>query len=167
MAKSAETKKTACPENNEPIIGTIRRTKETITGKVKYYNEKYLEKTIEKGKKKVKDYNEKYLSKSIDKGKDYFEGPYKKMTGAISDARKKARKIEKDAGKRFDAFVADGRKFISRIPMLEGIEKKVNEKMRSIPAMVNMPSKGEIEKLTLAMESLSNNIEALQKQKSS
>ena len=166
MAKSAKTKKAAGKKNRETIVDTIRQTQEKITGKIKYYNEKYLEETLEKGKKTVKDYNEKYLSKTIDKGKDYFEGPYKKMTDAISDAREKGRKIERDARKKFDEFVADGKKFINKIPMIETIEKKVNEKMRSIPTMVNMPSKGEIEKLTLAMENLASNIETLQKQKS-
>ncbi len=167
MAKSAKTKKAADKKNRETIVDTIRQTREKITEKVRYYNEKYLEETIEKGKNTVKDYNEKYLSKTIDKGRDYFEGPYNKMTDAISDVREKGREIEKDARKKFEEFVADGRKFINKIPMVETIETKVNEKMRSIPTMVNMPSKGEIEKLTLAMENLTTNIEILQKQKSS
>jgi F0F1-type ATP synthase membrane subunit b/b' len=164
MAKSADTKKAATKETRESIVETIRKTRETVTEKIKGYNEKYLADTIEKGKQTVKDYNEKYLSKHIEKGKDYFEGPYKKMTDALSDIREKGRGIEKDARKKFDEIVAESKKIINKIPMVETIEKKVTENLRRVPAMVNMPSKGEIEKLTLAMESLSANIETLKKE---
>lgn len=166
MAKSAETKKAATKETRESIVGTIRKTRETVTKKIKGYNEKYLAKTIDKGKQTVKDYNEKYLSKTIEKGKDYFEGPYKKMTDALSDVREKGREIEKDARKKFDEIVADGKKIVNKIPMVEAIEKKVTDGLRGVPSLVNMPSRGEIKKLTLAMESLSANIETLNKQKS-
>lgn len=165
MAKSSENKNAASGKKDKSIVETMRRTKDTVTEKIKDYNEKYIAKTIEKGKRTVKDYNEKYLSKTIDKGKDYFEGPYKKMTDAFSDVREKGREFEKDARKKFDEFVADGKKIINKIPMVETIEKKVSERLRSIPSMVNMPTKGEIEKLTLAMETLSANIETLKKQK--
>ena len=169
MAKSAAAKKETVKtteETRESLVETFRKTKERVTEKIKGYNEKYLAETVEKGKKTIKDYNEKYLSKTIDKGKDYFEGPYKKVTDALADAREKGREIEKDARKKFDEIVADGKKTINKIPMVATIEKKVTEGLRGVPSLVNMPSKGEIEKLTLAMEKLSANIETLKKQNS-
>lgn len=164
MAKSEKVKKAKTKETRESITDTLRRTKETVSEKIRDYNDKYLAKTIEKGKQKAKDYNEKYLSKTIEKGKDYFEGPYKKMTDALSDVREKGREIEKDARKKFDEIVADGRKVVNKIPMVATIEKKVTEGLKGVPSIINMPSKGEIEKLTLAMESLNANIETLKKQ---
>ncbi len=164
MAKSEKAKKAKTEKTRESITDTLRKTRESVSEKVRDYNEKYLANTIEKGRQKAKDYNEKYLSKTIEKGKDYFEGPYKKMTDALSEVREKGREIEKDARKKFDEIVADGRKIVNKIPMFATIEKKVTEGLRGVPSIINMPSKGEIEKLTLAMESLNANIETLKKQ---
>lgn len=164
MAKSEKAKKAKTVETRVSITDTLKKTRETVSEKIRDYNEKYLAKTVEKGRQKAKDYNEKYLSKTIEKGKDYFEGPYKKMTDALSEVREKGREIEKDARKKFDEIVADGRKIVNKVPMFVTIEKKVTEGLRGVPSIINMPSKGEIEKLTLAMESLNANIETLKKQ---
>ena len=133
--------------------------------KVKEINEKYLEKTIEKGKETFKEYNEKYLTKNIEKGKEYVEGPYNKLTDKVDDVLAKGRDIEKDALKKLDEFVENGKKFMYKIPMVETVEKKMTDGLNSLPGMINMPDKSEIKKLTLAMKMLNSNIESLKAQK--
>jgi len=182
MAKKVE-KKT----NNivEKVQEQVQKVSEEVTEKIKEYNEKYLAETIEKGKDTFKEYNEKYLAKSIEKGKDtfkeynekyiakniekrkeYFEGPYKKVTDTVDDYLSKGRDIEKDMLKKFDEMVDNGKKYMYKIPMVETVEKKVTGSLNSLPSIINMPNKGEIEKLTVAMQALNTNIETLKKQKS-
>jgi len=177
-------KKAKKEEKNNVIVEKIQKASETVTEKIKDYNEKYLADTIEKGKKTFKDYNEKYVSqnvekgketikeynekyivKNFEKGKEYFDGPYKKISETVEDVLAKGRDLEKDALKKFDEAVDNGKKFMYKIPMVETVEKKVSESLNSLPNIVNMPNKGEIEKLTMAMQALNTNIETLKKQK--
>lgn len=181
MAKKAAKKEEA---KNNVIVEKIQKTSDAVTEKIKDYNEKYLAETIEKGKKTfkeynekyvskniekgketIKEYNEKYVSKTLDKGKEYFDGPYKKISKTVDEFLAKGRDIEKDALKKLDGVVDNGRKFMYKIPMVETVEKKVSESLNSLPSIVNMPNKGEIEKLTLAMQALNTNIETLKNKK--
>jgi len=101
-------KKAKKEEKNNVIVEKIQKASETVTEKIKDYNEKYLADTIEKGKKTFKDYNEKYVSqnvekgketikeynekyivKNFEKGKEYFDGPYKKISETVEDVLKK------------------------------------------------------------------------------
>jgi hypothetical protein len=176
-------KKVKMVEKDNALAKTFQKVTDTVTEKVKDYNEKYLSKAIDKSKETVKEYNEKYLSKTIEKGKDafkeyndkyisktiddakdYFEKPYKKAADALDEALKKGRKIEKDAYKKMDKYVQQTRKFMYKVPMVETIEKKMTDGLNAVPKLINMPTKGEIEKLTLAMETLNSNIETLKKQ---
>jgi hypothetical protein len=180
MAKKAEKK----AEKNNVITEKIQKVSETVTGKIKDMNEKYLAETVEKGKKAfkeanekyvakniekgketLKEYNEKYIAKNIEKGKEYFEGPYKKFTETVDDVFAKGRDIEKDALKKFDETLTQGRKLMYKVPMVETVEKRVSKGLSALPNLVNMPSKGEIEQLTLAMQTLNTNIETLKNQK--
>jgi hypothetical protein len=113
----------------------------------------------------LKEYNEKYLAKNIEKGKEYLDGPYKKVSGKIDDVLAKGRDLEKDALKKLDGIMENGKKFMHKIPMVEVVEKKVTGSLNSLPGIINMPNKGEIEKLTLAMQTLNSNIETLKKMK--
>ena len=183
MAKSEKTKKTSKKESGV-IVETFQKASDAVSTKIKDYNEKYVEKAIEKGKERVKEinekyvektiekgketfkeYNEKYLVKNIEKGKEYVEGPYNKLTDKVDDVLAKGRDIEKDALKKLDEFVENGKKFMYKIPMVEAIEKKMTEGLNSLPGMINMPDKSEIKKLTLAMKTLNSNIESLKAQK--
>lgn len=185
MAKK-QAKKETCTEETKKnaIIEKIQKTSETVSEKIKTYNEKYLSKNIEKGKATLKEYNEKYLAKNIEKGRDaikeynekyvaktiekgkeYLDGPYKKISGTIDDVLAKGRDIEKDALKKFDDVLENGKKFMYKIPMVERVEKKMSASLNSLPGIINMPSKGEIEKLTVAMQALNSNIETLKKMK--
>ncbi len=169
---------------NNVIVEKIQKASDTVTEKIKDYNEKYLAENIEKGKKTFKEYNEKYVAKNIEKGKEtfkeynekyvvknlekgkeYFDGPYKKATKTVDDVLAKGRDLEKDALKKLDEVVVNGKKFMYKIPMVETVEKKVTEGLNSLPGFVNMPNKGEIEKLTMAMQALNTNIETMKKQK--
>ncbi|PIP42563.1 MAG: hypothetical protein COX19_00775 [Desulfobacterales bacterium CG23_combo_of_CG06-09_8_20_14_all_51_8] len=180
MAKKAAKKET----KKNAIVEKIQKTSETVSEKIKDYNEKYLAKTVEKGKARLKEYNEKYLAKNIEKGRDalkeynekyvvktvekskeYLDRPYKKVSGTIDDMLAKGRDIEKDAMKKLDGVMENGKKFMYKIPMVERVEKKVTSSLNSLPGIINMPNKGEIEKLTLAMQSLNSNIETLKKMK--
>lgn len=183
MAKAKTTKK-ASKEESGIIIETFQKASDAVTSKVKDYNEKYVTKAIDKGKDAVKEYNDKYLSKTIkkgketfkeyndkyvvkniEKGKDYFEEPYNKLTDKVDEVLAKGRDIEKDALKKFEGFVVNGKKFMYKFPMVETVEKKMTDSINALPAMVNMPNKNEINKLTLAMENLNSNIETLKAQK--
>jgi len=167
-------------EKNNVIVEKLQKASETVTEKIKDYNEKYLAENIEKGKKTFKDYNEKYVaknlekgketikeynekyvSKTFEKGKEYFDGPYKKISETVDEVLAKGRDLEKDTLKKLDKVVDNGKKFMYKIPMVETVEKKVSESLNSLPNIINMPNKGEIEKLTRAMQALNTNIETL------
>ncbi len=169
---------------NNVIVEKIQKASDAVTEKIKGYNEKYLAESIEKGKKTFKEYNEKYVSKNIkkgketikeynekyvskplEKGKEYFDGPYKKVSKTVDEVLAKGRDLEKDALKKLDVVVDNGKKFMYKIPMVETVEKKVSKSLYSLPGIINMPNKGEIERLTIAMQSLNTNIETLKNQK--
>jgi hypothetical protein len=97
---------------------------------------------------KITRYNDTYLVKTIEKGRE-----------------KVKHYNEKYVSKPFEKRIASGRKIMGKIPVIGTIEKTVADRLRKVPSMINMPSKGEIEKLTLALESLNNNIENLNRQK--
>jgi len=161
MAKAKQTGKKK--SEKATIAVKIQKTAETVQGKVKAYNEQYVVKTIEKGKKTVKEYNDKYVTKAIEKGKEYVDAPYKKISGSVDEFLSKGRSLEKDAWKKIDAYVVNGRKFMYKIPMVETLEKRVTSGLTAMPAKINLPGRNDIEKLTLAMESLNANIETLKK----
>jgi hypothetical protein len=162
LAENIEKGKKTLKEYNEKYVAkNIEKGKETL----KEYNEKYVAKNIEKGKETLKEYNEKYVVKNIEKGKEYIDGPYKKVTKKVDDVLAKGRDMEKDALKKLDEVVVNGKKFMYKFPMVETVEKKVSEGLNSLPGFINMPNKGEIEKLTMAMQALNTNIETLKNQK--
>ena len=186
MAKAVKTKKEAAKKEESGffIVRTVRKATDTVSEKVKVYNDKYVSKALDKGKKAVKEvndkyvaknfekgketfkeYNEKYIVKNFEKGREYIDGPYKKLTKKVDDVLAKGREMEKDAWKKFDQYVENGRKYAYKIPMVETIEKRVSSSLNSLPGVINIPSKAEIEKLTLAMEALNSNIETLNKQR--
>jgi len=140
MAKKTE-------EKTNVIVEKIQEASDAVSKKVKGYNEKYLAKSIDKGKKTLKKYNKKYVVKNIEKGKEYLEKPYKELTEKVDDV------------------VADGKKFMRKLPLVETVEKKVTSSLNSLPGLINMPTKGDIKKLTQAMKSLNKSIETLNIQK--
>ncbi len=158
MAKKQEKKSNA-------IVAKVQKASDAVTGKIKDYNEKYVAKNIEKGREALKEYNEKYVVKNIEKGKEYIEKPYKKITDKVDEVLAKGRDLEKDAFKKLDGVIVNGKKFMYKLPLVETVEKKVTNSLNSLPGYINMPNKGEIQKLTQAMQSLNKNIEALKNQK--
>lgn len=158
MAKKTEKK-------TNVIVGKVQKASDALTEKVKYYNEKYVAKSIEKGRKTLKKYNKKYIEKNIEKGKEFFEKPYKKLTDKADEVLTKGRNLKKDTVKKLNGVIVDGKKFMYKIPLVETVEKKVTSTLNSLPGLVNMPSKGDIKKLTQAMKSLNKNIETLNIQK--
>ena len=182
-AKKTTTKAQAKEEGGFSVIQTVRNTADNVSEKVKAYNEKYVAKTVEKGKKTFKEYNDKYVMKTVEKGRDTvkeyntkyvspviekgrakIDGPYKKISKSFDDVLAKGREMEKDAAKRFDEFVDNSRKFMYKVPMVETIEKRVTGSLNSVPRLINMPCKEDIDKLTSAMETLNANIETMKKQ---
>ena len=158
MAKKQEKK-------SNVIVEKVQKASDAVTEKIKDYNEKYVAKNIEKGREVLKEYNEKYVVKNIEKGKEYIEKPYKKITDKVDEVLAKGRDLEKDAFKKLDGVIVNGKKFMYKLPLVETVEKKVTKSLNSLPGYINMPSKGEIQKLTQAMHSLNKNIEALKTQK--
>lgn len=139
------TKKTE--KKSKLIAEKVQKISDAVTEKIKGYNEKYLAESIKKGRKALKKYNKKYVVKNIEKGKEYFEEPYKKLTEKLDDV------------------LADGKKFIYKLPLVETVEKKVTSGLNSLPGLINMPSKGEINKLSRTIKALNKNIENLDIQK--
>lgn len=182
-AKKTTTETQEKEESGFSVIRTVKNTAENVSEKVKAYNEKYVAKTVEKGKTTFKTYNDKYVVKTIEKGRDtvkqyntkYFspviekgrskiDAPYQKISKSFDDALAKGRDLEKDAMKRFDEFVDNGRKFMYKVPMVKTIEERVSGSLNSVPRMINMPCKEDIDNLTSAMETLNANIETMKKQ---
>ncbi len=162
MTEAKQTQKKQTEKVN--LTGRVQKAAETLQERVKDYNEKYVTKTIEKGRETVRQYNDKYVNKAIEKGKTYVDGPYKKVSGTMDDVLARGRSLEKDAWKKLDAYAASGRKFMYKVPMVETIEKRVSARLNSVPSVVNLPGKNDIDQLTRAMESLNANIESLKKQ---
>lgn len=146
MTKEKKGEKAAAKEVRSLIPETLRKTGDKISGTIRDYNQKYIVETIEKGKRKATDYNKKYVVKTIEKGKQ------------------KAKDYnEKYVSKTIEKGVAESRKIIDKMPMVKTVEKKVTEGLQRFPSMINMPSKAEIEKLSIALENLNSNIETLNK----
>ncbi|MBS3758696.1 MAG: hypothetical protein KGY61_08525 [Desulfobacterales bacterium] len=146
------------------IIRTVKNARDNVSERLRTYNDKYLAKTIEKGRGTVKQYNEKYVSPVIEKGRSAIDRPYKKISKSVDDALAKGREFEKDAVKRFDEFVDNSRKYLYKVPMVETIEKRVSSSLNAVPRVINMPCKEDIDNLTSAMETLNANIETMKKQ---
>lgn len=144
MTKAQKGKKTTGKNVRTLIPETVRKTGEKVSGTIREYNQKYIVETLEKGKRKAKEYNEAYVVKNVEKGK---------QKAKIYNEKYVSKNIEKG--------LAEGRKMINRIPMVGTIEKKVNEGLQRVPAIINMPSKAELDKLSLALENLNSNIESL------
>lgn len=161
---SAQTQKK--DESGFFVFRTFKNTADNVSEKVKVYNDKYFMKTIEKGRDTVKEYNSKYVSPAVKKGRSAIDGPYKKISKSVDDVLAKGREFEKDAVKRFDDFVDSSRKFMYKVPMVETIEKRVTGSLNSVPRLINMPCKEDIDKLTSAMETLNSNIENMKQQNS-
>ena len=183
--KKTSTKTQKKDEDGFSVFRTVKSTADNVSEKVKTYNDKYVAQTFEKGKKTFKEYNDKYVMKTIEKGRDtvkqynskyvspavekgrsVIDGPYKKISKSFDDVLAKGREYEKDAVKRFDDFVDSSRKFMYKVPMVETIEKRVTGSLNSVPRLINMPCKEDIDKLTNAMETLNSNIETMKKQNS-
>ncbi len=165
-AKKTSTKTQKKNESGFSVIRTVKNAKENVSEKVKTYNDKYVAKTIEKGRDRVKDYNKKYVSPVMEKGRSAIDRPYKKISKSVDDALAKGRDFEKDAMKRFDEFVDNSKKYLYKVPMVETIEKRVSNSLNSVPRMINMPCKEDIDNLTSAMETLNSTIESMKKQNS-
>jgi len=166
VAEKKTTKTQKKEESGFSIIQSVKTAGDNVSEKVKAYNDKYVAKTIEKGRDTVKQYNTKYVSPVIEKGRSVIDGPYQKISKSVDDALAKGRDFEKDALKRFDEFVDNGRKYLYKVPMVETIEKRVSTSLNSVPRMINMPCKEDIDNLTSAMETLNANIESMKKQDS-
>ena len=162
MAEAKQTQEKQTEKVN--LVGRVQKAAESVQSTVKDYNEKYVAKTIEKGRETVKEYNDKYVNKAIEKGRTYVDGPYKRISGTMDDLLAKGRSMEKDAWKKIDDYVASGRKFMYKVPMVQTVEKRVTSGLNAVPTMVNLPGKNDIDQLTRAMESLNANIESMKKQ---
>jgi len=175
------------------VVRTAREVGENLTDTVKEYNEKYVKKPFETGKEFIEDARmdpRKVFDGLVDDGKklvkDLRKDPRKVFDGFVDDAkeyvgdvRKDARKtmdgfvdngkdflegVEKDVRKVIDDFLDSGKKAFEKIPMVETVEKKLNSGMKAVPAQLNLPSKKDIEKLTINVKALNKKVVNLSKQ---
>jgi len=185
MATKKENK-TAKKESKFYIVKTINETKEKIQTKAKTYNEKYVKKQFENGREfiiELKADPVKKFDDLIDDGKDALEKvkshrmeTFKtKVDTTKKDVRKKIERInqetrtiykgiENDTKLIVEDIVEMGKKNFDRIPMKKTIEKKISNSIDSIPAKLNLPSKGEIDNLVAGIDGVNKKVDALNKQ---
>lgn len=90
---------------------------------------------------KVKHYNEKYGIK--EKGKEL-----------LTETEKKARRIT-------DSLIENSKKYKSKMPFIGNIEQKINDGLDTVRDHINLPSKNDIKRLTVAMNDLNERMQDL------
>ena len=128
-------------------------------------------KTVDDGKKLVKDLRKdprKVFDGFVDDAKEYVgdvrKDARKTMDGFVDDGKDFLEGLEKDVRKVIDDFLDSGKKAFEKIPMVETVEKKLNSGMKAVPAQLNLPSKKDIEKLTINVKALNKKVDNLSKQ---
>lgn len=94
-------------------------------------------------RKVVEGYNEKVVKPVVQKGK--------KVSG----------RVRTDAGNAVNSMVEKGRKMLPEIPGAKTVEKKINSGIDTAVGFLNLPTKTDIENLTVAMENLSRKMDGL------
>lgn len=125
----------------------VKETKKQKTEKAQEESQFFVVKTAKKAAdtltEKFKTYNEKYVTKYVDSGRDFLKD------------------MEKNARKRFDEMVETGKKYKSKVPMADKIEKRITDTYNSVKSRINLPTKDDINKLTLAMDKLTTKVDEL------
>ncbi len=107
----------------------------------------FVVRTIKEAKEtyaaRLKEYNEKYACKARETGKEFIDG------------------IEKDARKVLNNMIENGKKYKDRLPMVGSMEKKFNNGWSSVREQIDLPSKTDIERLTIAMNALNDRVNDL------
>jgi len=103
-----------------------------------------------------------YVKTNIDKGDDYlkehFKGPYEKVEKVIVDLKERREKIEKTAKDNVNRVYENGKNTIMENSLVKTTEKKISEGLKSIPGLINLPTREDIDNLRLALETLNNNV---------
>ncbi|MDM8536718.1 hypothetical protein QUF70_08195 [Desulfobacterales bacterium HSG17] len=181
-----ETNKTIKKESRFYVAKTINEAKEKIETRAKTYNEKYVKKQIKTGREfiselkadpvktiddfiydsidafnKVKSTRVETVQKKVDTTKKDVQEKFEKMN---QKTRQVYKGIENDAKLIFEDIVDLGKKNLDKIPMKKNIEKKISEKVDSIPSKLNLPSKAEIDNLVSGVDGANKRVDALNKQ---
>ena len=125
----------------------VKETKKQKADKAQEESQFFVVKTAKKAAdmatEKFKTYNEKYVTKYVDSGKDFLKD------------------VEKNARQRFDKMVETGKKYKSKVPMADKIEKRITETYNTVKSRINLPTKEDIDKLTMAMDKLTTKVDEL------
>ncbi|MDM8514638.1 hypothetical protein QUF76_00430 [Desulfobacterales bacterium HSG16] len=118
--------------------------------KVEETKEFFVVRTVKKVADTCKDtvnrYNEKYVKKTVDSGKELSE------------------KVKTNARKALDTAVEKGKKIVpdvKELTIVKKAEEGLNNGMDAIRGKINLPSRTDIETLTLAMENLDRKMDAV------
>jgi polyhydroxyalkanoate synthesis regulator phasin len=128
-------------------------------------------KTVKDGKKLVKNLRKdprKVVDGFVDDAKEYVgdvrKDARKTMDSFVDNGKDILEGVEKDVRKVIDDFLDSGKKAFEKIPMVKTVEKKLNSGMKAVPAQLNLPSKKDIEKLTINVKALNKKVDNLRKQ---
>jgi len=180
------TEKTIRKESRFFIAKTINEAKETIQGKFKTYNEKYVKKQLENGREFISELKAdpvKRIDDLIDDSKDALKKArsarmatlQKKVDTTKKDARERLDKINKKTQKVYkgigndaklivEDFIALGKKNLDKLALKKTIEKKITAGIDAIPIKLNLPSKKEIDNLVAGIDVVNKKVDALNKQ---
>jgi len=112
-----------------------------------------LENAKEFVEKKIDEIDRKYLKKHYQKHVENFGKAYDRVNG-------KRQSLEKQAVEKVEKAYEQGKKRILDQPLYKSIEKKVSNSLNSIPKLIDLPTKEDIQKLRAAMDTLNANVTA-------
>jgi hypothetical protein len=173
-------------ESKYYIAKTVNGAKEKIEDKVTTYNDKYLKKKVENGRKFVTEFKTAPLKKIdglLGDGKDALKKARSTRISAIQkkvdstrqdvrtrvetinrQTRKVYRGIEGDAKLIVEDVVSLGKKKMGKLSVQKTIKDKISSGIDSIPRKLNLPSKSEIDRLLAGVDGANKKVDALSRQ---
>lgn len=155
---------------NEPrkTVDTIVEDGKEFVGDLKKDARKRIDNLTDDSKtflKKAKKTPRKAINGLVDDGKDYFsdikENAWDKIEAAFDDTRSFLQGVEKDARLIIEDVVENGKKAIEKVPGKQTFEKEFDSRIKTIPSLLNIPSKNDIEKLSRGMKDLRKKVDVL------
>lgn len=180
-------------ESRFHAVRSLNKTRDNWIETARDYNQKYITKPFENGKDfvvELKNHPQKTFDDIFDSGKglvaDLKKDP-KKVWNGLADSGKDLTEgtkkdflkivdnildggkdlygsLEKDAQKMLDDFLDKGKKITHRIPGKEALEKGISRSLESIPGLLNLPSKKDMDKLSKTVRTLNTKLNTLSKQ---
>ncbi len=124
----------------------------------------FLDDGKEAAKKIVSDPG-KFIQEKVDTSSAYAEDKKKRTRKQIDTAVDEAQRfysgLKKDADKLLDRYAKNRQEYREQILMLESFEKKITNRVRGMLKKMDLPDRGDIEKLAVALEAMNNKVDNL------